>query len=59
MAEKTNRAPNYHNRTIFGFLFGGYDTFSKTFTWGVKFLGDHPEVQNKLRKTLHAAFPDA
>jgi cytochrome P450 len=40
-------------------VIAGHDTTSTTFTWGLKFLSDHPTVQSKLRDALHEALPDA
>ncbi|KAL1839404.1 hypothetical protein VTJ49DRAFT_1535 [Mycothermus thermophilus] len=62
-AAKEGRAPGYTDRRIadefFGFMIAGYDTSATTTAWGVKFLADHPHVQERLRADLRAAFPDA
>ncbi|KAK5658144.1 hypothetical protein OQA88_2117 [Cercophora sp. LCS_1] len=63
IATKEGRAPAYHGRAIadefFGFMLAGHDTSATTIAWGVKFLADHPEVQDKLRTALREALPDA
>ncbi|KAK4225937.1 cytochrome P450 [Podospora fimiseda] len=63
IAAKENRAPAYHSRAIadefFGFMLAGHDTSATTVAWGVKFLGDNPRVQEKLRGILREALPNA
>ncbi|KAL2270536.1 hypothetical protein VTJ83DRAFT_2720 [Remersonia thermophila] len=63
MAAKEGRAPRYTDRRIadefFGFMLAGHDTSATTVAWGVKFLADHPHVQERLRADLRAAFPEA
>ncbi|PSR83768.1 cytochrome P450 [Coniella lustricola] len=61
-ARKENRAPAYDSPEakdeLFGFLVGGHDTTATTMMWAIKFLADHPRVQNKLRHVLRTeAFP--
>ncbi|KAK4159210.1 cytochrome P450 [Cladorrhinum sp. PSN259] len=62
VAKKENRKPAYYGRAIadefFGFMLAGHDTSATSVAWGVKFLADHPEVQEKLRSALRAALPD-
>ncbi|KAI0190595.1 cytochrome P450 [Astrocystis sublimbata] len=57
-AKKENRAPDFLStmvvEEIWGLIVAGSDTLSTTFAWGVKLLADHPEIQDRLRKTLHA-----
>lgn len=63
VAAKESRPPAYYKRAIadefFGFMLAGHDTSATTVAWGVKFLADHPSVQDRLRADLRAAFPDA
>ncbi|KAI1325212.1 cytochrome P450 [Xylariaceae sp. FL0255] len=63
VAEKEGRQPDYRKRGIadefFGFMMAGHDTSATTVAWGVKMLTDNPRVQNELRETLHAEFPQA
>ncbi|KAK4235980.1 cytochrome P450 [Achaetomium macrosporum] len=63
VAAKEGRKPDYHKRGIadefFGFMLAGHDTSATTVAWGVKFLADHPAVQDRLRAELRAALPDA
>jgi len=58
---KTSRPPSYHSRAIadefFGFILVGHDTSAATLSWGVKYLADHPAVQDRLRNDLRAAMP--
>ncbi|KAK2606524.1 hypothetical protein N8I77_005267 [Diaporthe amygdali] len=60
LAEKEGRASDFFSTTmfdeIFGFVIAGHDTTSTTFSWGVKFLADNPEVQTRLRSALQAHF---
>ncbi|KAK3302989.1 cytochrome P450 [Chaetomium strumarium] len=63
VAAKEGRKPDYYKRGIadefFGFMLAGHDTSATTVAWGVKFLADHPEAQDRLRAELRAALPDA
>ncbi|KAI3341508.1 cytochrome P450 [Ustulina deusta] len=63
VANKDGRQPDYRKRGIsdefFGFMLAGHDTSATTVAWGVKHLTDNPDVQDKLRTALHAAFPQA
>jgi len=63
LASKESRPPRYTSRAIadefFGFMLAGHDTSATTLAWGVKFLSDHPEVQDKLRSALRNALPEA
>ncbi|KAL5323528.1 hypothetical protein ACEPPN_008066 [Leptodophora sp. 'Broadleaf-Isolate-01'] len=56
--EKEGRAPMFHSRAmydeIFGFVIAAHDTTATTLTWGLKFLADNPDVQNKLRAEIFA-----
>jgi cytochrome P450 len=47
------------NKQLFGYVVGGHDTTSTTMAWWVKFIARSQESQNRLRETLHAAFPEA
>ncbi|KAL1869372.1 hypothetical protein Daus18300_005584 [Diaporthe australafricana] len=55
-AKKEDRAPIYNSggthSEIFGFLMAGHETSATTFSWGLKFLSDHPVVQKTLREEL-------
>ncbi|KAL6855521.1 hypothetical protein ACO1O0_006670 [Amphichorda felina] len=55
-AEREGRKPVYWSPAIrdevFGFVIGGHDTSSTTALWGLKFLSDSQEVQDKLRHAL-------
>ncbi|KAL2156648.1 hypothetical protein VTH82DRAFT_1393 [Thermothelomyces myriococcoides] len=63
VAAKEGRKADYYKRAIadefFGFMLAGHDTSATTVAWGVKFLADHPAVQDRLRADLRAAFPEA
>lgn len=63
MARKEGRPAQWDTAEIrdelFGFLVAGHDTSSTTFSWGLKNLSGHQEVQDKLRAALQAAFPRA
>ncbi|KAJ4378631.1 hypothetical protein N0V85_008928 [Neurospora sp. IMI 360204] len=63
LAFKEGCQPNYHSRAItdefVGFLIAGHDTTAVTMAWGVKYLSDHPSVQDRLRSELRAAMPAA
>lgn len=63
LAERLDRKPDYFSSAmrgeLFGFVVGGHDTTSTTVAWGVKFLADHPESQERLRHALHEACPAA
>lgn len=63
LAAKEGRQPNYHSRAItdefVGFLIAGHDTTAVAMAWGVKYLSDHPSVQDRLRSELQAAMPAA
>ncbi|ROW13216.1 hypothetical protein VPNG_04881 [Cytospora leucostoma] len=63
LAEKEGRQPDFHSPAImvevFGFIVAGHDTTSNTLCWGVKFLAEHQEVQQRLRNDLQAAFSAA
>ncbi|KAK3986104.1 cytochrome P450 [Cladorrhinum sp. PSN332] len=63
VADKEGRRPAYYGRAIadefFGFMLAGHDTSATSVAWGVKFLADHPGVQEKLRAALREALPKA
>ncbi|ROW09485.1 hypothetical protein VMCG_02153 [Cytospora schulzeri] len=63
LAEKEGRQADYHSTAmvaeVFGFIVAGHDTTSTTLCWGVKFLADHQDVQNRLRADLQSAFSAA
>jgi cytochrome P450 len=40
-------------------VIAGHDTTATTALWGLKLLTDNPSAQTRLRKALHAAYPDA
>ncbi|KAI9150468.1 Cytochrome P471 monooxygenase [Paramyrothecium foliicola] len=58
-AQRDNRQPSFFSDMvmdeIFGFIVGGHDTMSTTLCWAVKFLADHPAVQDHLRAALQTA----
>jgi len=63
VAAKEGREPDYRKRAIadefFGFMLAGHDTTATTVAWGVKLLADNPAAQNRLRRDLIAALPEA
>ncbi|KAI9148789.1 Cytochrome P450 monooxygenase TRI13 [Paramyrothecium foliicola] len=63
IAAKEGRKPQYQKRAIadefFGFMTAGHDTSATTIAWGVKMLTDNPAAQDRLRRELRAAFPEA
>ncbi|KAK8038815.1 hypothetical protein PG993_007226 [Apiospora rasikravindrae] len=63
VAEKEGRRPDYFKRAIadefFGFTMAGHDTTATATAWGVKYLTDHPAVQETLRAALQRALPDS
>ncbi|KAH6648546.1 cytochrome P450 [Truncatella angustata] len=40
-------------------LITGHETSASSVGWALKYLSDHPHTQNRLRRSLFAAFPDA
>ena len=60
LAKKEGRRPQYDTQDtrdeLFGFLNAGHETSSTAITWGLKFLTDHEEVQQKLRSALRSTF---
>ncbi|TKA50190.1 hypothetical protein B0A49_12712 [Cryomyces minteri] len=58
-AKKEERSPQYNTRAsrdeIFGILIAGHETTATTITWGLKFLTDCQDVQQKLRRSLREA----
>ncbi|KAK6824759.1 hypothetical protein PG987_012253 [Apiospora arundinis] len=63
VAQKEGRRPDYYQRAIadefFGFTMAGHDTTATAVAWGLKYLTDHPAVQETLRAALQEAFPEA
>ncbi|KAK3936287.1 cytochrome P450 [Diplogelasinospora grovesii] len=63
VAAKEGRPPAYRRRAIadefFGFMMAGHDTSATTVAWGVKLLTDNPAAQDRLRRDLRAAMPQA
>lgn len=63
MANKEGREAQYKTPVIedelLGFLLAGNETTSTTICWGLKFLGDHPQVQQKLRADIRAQYSEA
>jgi cytochrome P450 len=63
VARKAGRKPDYTKRAIadefFGFMTAGYDTTATTVAWGMKLLADNAPVQERLRRELRAALPQA
>lgn len=62
-ARKESRPPQFETTVLkdelFGFLLAGHETTSTTVNWGLKFMTDHQDVQQKLRETLYSAIPAA
>ncbi|KAI1300643.1 cytochrome P450 [Xylaria venustula] len=58
-AEREDRGPDFFSdvvvEEIWGSIVAGVETLSTTFSWGVKLLADHPNAQDRLRKTLRVA----
>lgn len=58
-AAKEGRSPEYVTPVIieevFGFVMAGHESSSSTLIWALKYLTNHPELQKKLRDTLHKA----
>lgn len=44
---------------LFGFIFAGHETTSTTLCWGLKFLADNKDTQDRLREALWASFTAA
>ncbi|KAF6804559.1 cytochrome p450 [Colletotrichum sojae] len=63
LAAKESRQPDYYKRSIFdeffGFMMAGHDTSSTAVAWGVKYLADNPDCQDRLRKALRESLPQA
>ncbi|KAK3396961.1 cytochrome P450 [Sordaria brevicollis] len=63
LAAKEGHEPNYHSRhtldEFVGLLVAGHDTTAVAMAWGVKYLADHPTVQDRLRSELRKAMPVA
>lgn len=61
MAAKEGRKPVYNSPSatdeLLGFLVAGHETTATTVMWIVKYLGEYPAMQTKLRDALHAAYP--
>lgn len=62
-AAKAGRQPvldsPYMQDELYGYIGAGHETTSTSFQWAVKHLSGHPQVQQKLRKSLRAAYVDA
>ena len=43
---------------LFAFLIAGHETSSTTIGWGIKYLSDSPQVQQRLRDVLREQYPD-
>lgn len=58
-AAKEGQTPQYLSpmiiEEVFGFTMAGHESSSSTLIWALKYLTNNPEVQNKLRKSLHEA----
>ncbi|KAK5017086.1 hypothetical protein LTR60_002096, partial [Cryomyces antarcticus] len=58
-AKKEERISQYNTRAsrdeIFGILIAGHEITATTITWGLKFLTDCQDVQQKLRRSLREA----
>lgn len=63
LALKASRPPSYHSQAIYdeflGLILAAHDTTATTMAWGVKYLTNHPPVQDRLRRDLRAAMPHA
>ncbi|KAI9742533.1 MAG: hypothetical protein M1818_003673 [Claussenomyces sp. TS43310] len=63
LAEKDGRSPEYFSGVmideLFGFIFAGHETTSTTLCWGLKFLADNKDTQDRLREALWASFTTA
>lgn len=44
---------------LYGYIGAGHETTSTSFQWAIKHLSLHPQVQQKLRQSLRAAYADA
>ncbi|SCV57307.1 related to TRI13-cytochrome P450 [Fusarium fujikuroi] len=62
-AQKAQRLPRFHRRRIydelFGFIIAGHDTTGATLSWGVRYIADAPQAQEKLRALLQKGFSAA
>lgn len=63
IAKKENRPPQYNTPDIqdelFGFLIAGHETTSTTLCWGLKYLTDNQDVQQRVRSELRAEMREA
>ncbi|RYC55461.1 hypothetical protein CHU98_g10753 [Xylaria longipes] len=61
-AEKEGRPADIHSPVIrdelYGFLMAGHDTGATVSDWGMNFLMRNPKVQDTLRSSIKAAFPN-
>ncbi|KAF6837092.1 cytochrome p450 [Colletotrichum musicola] len=61
LADKESRKPDYYKRSIFdeffGFMMAGHDTSSTAVAWGVKYLADNPDCQDRFRDALRKSLP--
>lgn len=62
-ATKVGRQPAldspYMQDELYGYIGAGHETTSTSFQWAVKHLSGHPQIQQKLRQSLRAAYVDA
>ncbi|GAB1204346.1 hypothetical protein APSETT445_002999 [Aspergillus pseudonomiae] len=63
LAEKDGRSPEYFSGVmideLFGFIFAGHETTSTALCWGLKFLADNRDTQDRLREALWTSFATA
>ncbi|KAK8011934.1 hypothetical protein PG989_000194 [Apiospora arundinis] len=63
VADKEGRPHDYYKRAIadefFGFMMAGHDTSATAVAWGVKFLTNNQDKQDRLRAELHAGYAAA
>lgn len=53
------RQTTNHSGQLFGFIIAGHDTTGATLSWGVRYIADAPQAQEKLRSLLQNAFSAA
>ncbi|CAN9321110.1 unnamed protein product [Alternaria sp. RS040] len=63
LAAKEDRKPEFHSDVIkdeiMGFIVAGHETSSTALSWAIKYLADHPTIQETLRAQLQSAMPQA
>ncbi|KAF2681568.1 cytochrome P450 [Lentithecium fluviatile CBS 122367] len=63
LADREGREPQLLSRVmmdeLFGFVFAGNETTATTICWGLKFLSDNRNAQEKLRVALHESLTEA